>query len=81
MEIVAKRRLGAPETYREAFGRLAAASVLTEEQSRALQGWAGLRNVLAHMYTSIDLDRMYDALLEDERHLRDFAAIAARELA
>ncbi len=80
MEIVAKRALGTPETYRDAFVRLAGASVLSDEQARALQGWAGLRNVLAHMYTSIDYDRLYAALVEDKRHLRDFAATAAREL-
>lgn len=80
MEVVAKRGLGTPETYRDAFSRLAAAALLTEEQSRALQGWAGLRNVLAHMYTNIDYDRLHAALVEDKRHLRDFAAVAAREL-
>lgn len=44
-------------------------------------GWAGLRNVLAHMYTSIDLDRLYAAMTEDKPAVRDFARIAARELA
>lgn len=81
MEMVAKRSLGTPETYREAFTRLAVASVITTEQSTALQGWAGLRNVLAHMYTNLDYDRLYEALVEDKRHLRAFAALAARELA
>jgi len=81
MEIVAKRALGAPETYRDAFARLAAARVITAEESAALQGWAGLRNVLAHLYTELDLDRLYDALVEDKAVLRAFAAIAARELA
>lgn len=80
MEIVAKRALGAPETYRDAFTRLAAAGVITREQSIALQGWAGLRNVLAHMYTNLDYDRLFEALVEDKAHLRSFAAIAAREL-
>lgn len=51
MELVAKRGLGVPETYRDAFVRLAQDGLLTAEQSVALQGWAGLRNVLAHLYT------------------------------
>ncbi|MEO7092735.1 MAG: HepT-like ribonuclease domain-containing protein, partial [Polyangiales bacterium] len=43
MEIVAKRGLGVPETYRDAFVRLAQAGILTPEASTALQAWAGLR--------------------------------------
>jgi uncharacterized protein YutE (UPF0331/DUF86 family) len=81
IEIVAKRGLGTPETYRDAFTRLAGAGLITAEQSLALQAWAGLRNVLAHMYTNLDYDRLYGALLEDKQTLRAFAAIAARELA
>lgn len=80
MEVVAKRGLGVPETYREAFARLAQDGVLTAEQSAALQAWAGLRNVLAHMYTELDLDRLYAALGEDKDVLRQFGRIAAREL-
>ncbi len=80
MEIVAKRGLGVPETYRDAFVRLAQAGVITAAQSSALQGWVGLRNVLAHLYTAIDLDRVYAAMTEDKRDLRDFGRIAAREL-
>jgi uncharacterized protein YutE (UPF0331/DUF86 family) len=45
------------------------------------RGAPGLRNVLAHTYTSIDLDRLYAALTEDKTLIRDFGRIAARELA
>jgi uncharacterized protein YutE (UPF0331/DUF86 family) len=80
MEIVAKRALGVPATYRDAFARLAQAGLLTPEQATVLQGWAGLRNVLAHLYASIDLDRLYAAMTEDKTVLRELAQIAAREL-
>lgn len=80
MELVAQRGLGAPETYRDAFARLAQDHVITPEQASALQGWAGLRNVLAHMYANIDLDRLYAAMTEDKSVVRDFARIAAGEL-
>jgi uncharacterized protein YutE (UPF0331/DUF86 family) len=80
MEIVARRGLGVPDSYREAFVRLAQEGLLTPAQSRALQGWAGLRNVLAHLYASIDLDRLFAAVTEDKQHLRDFGRLAAREL-
>jgi uncharacterized protein YutE (UPF0331/DUF86 family) len=46
-----------------------------------LQSWAGLRNVLADRYTSIDLDRLHAAMQEDKAPLREFARKTARELA
>jgi uncharacterized protein YutE (UPF0331/DUF86 family) len=81
MEVVARRRLGVPETYRDAFARLAQAGVLSAEHALALQGWAGLRNVLAHLYTAIDLDRVHAALVEDKTPLREIGRLAAQELA
>jgi hypothetical protein len=36
--------------------------------------------VLAHLYTAIDVDRRYAALIEDKATVRDFGRIAAREL-
>lgn len=80
MELVARRGLGVPETYREAFVRLAQDGLLSAEQSTVLQAWAGLRNVLAHLYTTIDLDRLYAAMTEDKAVLRELGRIAAREL-
>jgi uncharacterized protein YutE (UPF0331/DUF86 family) len=81
MELVARRGLGVPETNREAFVRLAQDGLLTLEHSEVLQGWAGLRNVLAHLYTAIDLDRLHAAMVEDKEAVRAFGRIAARELA
>ena len=81
MEIVARRALGVPETYRDAFVRLAQAGVIDADASQALQGWAGLRNVLAHVYAAVDADHLYAALIEDKLPLRAFARVAARELA
>ncbi len=80
MELVAARGLGVPETYRDAFVRLAQAGVISSEASQTLQGWVGLRNVLAHVYAQLDLDRLHTALVEDRRPLREFGRIAAREL-
>lgn len=44
-----------------------------------LQGWAGMHNVLVHMYTAIDLDRVH-AALSRTASLRAFHAIVAKEL-
>jgi len=80
LAIAARRGLGIPETYREAFARLAQAGIITAEHASVLQGWAGLRNVLAHLYASIDLDRLFAALRSDLDPLRSFARVAAAEI-
>jgi uncharacterized protein YutE (UPF0331/DUF86 family) len=80
MEMVGRRGLGAPETYRDAFVRLSQAGLITPTQSIELQAWVGLRNVLAHMYTAVDLDQVYAAMTDNKSVLREFGRLAAAEL-
>ncbi len=80
MTLLARRGLGIPETYREAFSLLAQNGLITPELAGVLQGWAGIRNVLAHMYAEVDLDLLYAALTSDREPLEEFGRIAAREL-
>ena len=79
LAMISRRGLGIPQTYRDAFSLLARAGVLDAELATELEGWAGLRNVLAHVYTSLDLDRLHQALSETAP-LRRLHAVAAREL-
>jgi uncharacterized protein YutE (UPF0331/DUF86 family) len=80
LDLVARRGLGAPQTYREAFAVLARAGVIDDRLRAELQSWAGMRNVLVHLYTTLDLDRVH-AALGQTAPLRSFHAIVARELA
>lgn len=64
-------------TYQQAFANLAATGKLDEAFARKMMGWAGLRNVLAHQYASIDLGRVAAALHGELGDLDRFAAIAA----
>lgn len=80
LQIVAARSLGAPQSYRAAFDALARAGLIDADLAAELAGWAGLRNVLAHLYTTIDLDRMHAALSETAS-LRAFHRAAAATLA
>ena len=70
-----ERRLGS--TYREAFRQLADAELISLALANRLEGWAGLRNVLAHHYASIDYDLIHAALVGDLGDLEQLAAIAA----
>jgi uncharacterized protein YutE (UPF0331/DUF86 family) len=80
LAIVAARGLGTPQTYREAFALLTRARVVDASLAGELESWAGLRNVLVHIYTALDLDKLH-AALGHVQSLRAFHAIAAREMA
>ncbi|MFO1076707.1 MAG: DUF86 domain-containing protein [Planctomycetota bacterium] len=65
------------ETYQQAFARLADAGRLTPELARRMQGWAGLRNVLAHHYATIDYERIATAMTSELDDLEQFVVAAA----
>jgi len=67
--IVSDQGLTVPATYRAVFDSLRAAGWIDADLAVRLAGWAGLRNVIAHSYVDIDLDRVHAALLErDDLH-------------
>jgi len=80
LDLISKRGLGAPQTYREAFAVLAGAKIIDSQLLEELRAWAGMRNVLVHMYTELDLDRVH-AALSRTASLRTFHAIIAKALA
>lgn len=80
LAMLSKRKLGPPQSYREAFALLASAGVIDDELARSLERWAGFRNVLVHLYTTLDLDVVCRALGETAP-LEAFGRIAAAELA
>lgn len=77
--IVADRKLGAPPT--DAFLALARAKVVPSELLEPLAEWASLRNVIVHLYTKLDLQKLHAAYTTKAGVLRKFRALAARALA
>ena len=77
--LISRRGLGLPQSYREAFSSLARAGMISAELASQLSDWAGLRNVLVHVYTDLDLERIHRALGESAP-LVEFRSIVAREL-
>jgi len=49
-----------------------------EELASQLVGWAGLRNVLVHVYLDIDHERIFEILQSDLDQLQRFAEAVAR---
>jgi uncharacterized protein YutE (UPF0331/DUF86 family) len=73
-------RLGAPQNYGEAFHRLAEAGLLEPELAMRLTRAAGFRNVVAHTYGEIEMDRVYRAASEGPADLRAFLAALQEHL-
>lgn len=67
----------ASTTYQQAFEHLASTGKLDQALAERLKGWAGLRNVLAHHYASIDYARIATTLADELPDLEAFAAIVA----
>lgn len=78
--LIADAGFEAPETYRDAFAILVRHGVLDDDLGRRLQGWAGMRNVLVHLYLDIDHGITWDAIRNDLGDLRRLAEVAAERL-
>lgn len=79
LTMLARRKMGPPQSYREAFSLLAGAGVVDTNLAADLERWAGFRDVLVHLYTALDLDIVMKALGETAP-LEAFERLAAREL-
>jgi len=75
---LADRGWRSPRTYRETFEILRDQGVLDAELAVAMQGWAGLRNVLAHLHMDVDHARICEVLERELDQLDRFAAAVAR---
>ena len=67
-------RLGTPKNYGDAFQRLAEAGHLKPELAVRLIRAAGFRNVVAHAYKTLDMERVYRTAQEGPADLRAFLA-------
>ena len=76
--LIADRGWRPPATYRESFGTLREEGVLTKDLAARMEGWAGLRNVLVHLYLKVDHERLWEVLTGELDQLEDFAAAVAK---
>ena len=76
--LIASEGWPSPGTYRETFQVLAKHGVLPEELAVQMEGWAGMRNVLVHLYLEIDHGLVFEALSTELGQLEAFAAAISR---
>lgn len=79
--LIAERGWKTPTTYREAFEILRDEGVLSSEMAEQMEAWAGLRNVLVHLYLEVDPDRLFEILRTDLDQLEAYAASLSRAVA
>ena len=76
---IASARLGrAPASYRESFGLAAQAGVIDTELAARLAPAAGLRNILVHEYTDVDLEQVAGGVPLALRYFSAYVAGVAR---
>lgn len=67
-------------SYKDAMDVLCEEGLLDRDLADRLKGWMGFRNVLVHLYLTIDHGRTYDAIRDDLSDLGQFAVAMARLL-
>lgn len=78
--ITAKRLQTVPEDYAACFGALGDAGIIPPELATRLQQMARFRNLLVHVYWTIDYGRVYEVLARDLGDLRAFAGVVSQLL-
>ncbi|PEA55049.1 hypothetical protein CON64_10240 [Bacillus pseudomycoides] len=69
MHIVASKKLGLPQSSREAFDLLVEANVINKDLGNNLKAMVGFRDIAVHDYQSVNLDIVQKII---EKHLGDF---------
>ena len=73
--IVSTRKLGLPQTKREAFILLEENNIIDSKMSKNMQGLVGFRNIAVHDYKEIDEEILKDVIENHLNDLLDFARI------
>ncbi len=78
--IISREKLERPETYQEVFLILGEHGILPEDFAVKFAPSAGLRNILVHMYTKIDIGRLYYYLQNNIDDIEQFGKYIAQYL-
>lgn len=75
MYIVSNRKLGVPQTKKEAFIKLEENNLIPKDVSSNMQKMIGCRNIAIHDYKQIDEEVLADVIENHLNDLTDFAKI------
>ena len=73
--ICAFNKFSEPSTYRNVFRILNQNEIIDKELSEKMEQWAGLRNLIAHVYGDVDEQKIFNIIKTD---LGDFEKFIAK---
>jgi uncharacterized protein YutE (UPF0331/DUF86 family) len=76
--LIAERGWRTPSSNRDSLRVLTDNGVLDPALAADLEGWAGLRNVLVHLYLDVDHETVFEIVQTDLDQLERFAQAVAR---
>ena len=76
MHIVSRKKLGVPQSSRDAFELLAQAHLISEELMISLKGMVGFRNIAVHNYQALKLEVVVHIIEERLHDLNAFKRCA-----
>ena len=71
--VISDLGLRQPEDYKDTMQVLLEEGILDHELAAHLKEWMGFRNVLVHLYLTIDHGKCWEAIQNDLGHLEAFA--------
>lgn len=77
MYVISTRKLGTPQTKKEAFELLEQNNLISSEICKNIKGMIGFRNIAIHDYKQIDEEILKDVI---ENHLNDLIEFARQML-
>lgn len=77
MYIVSTRKLGIPQTKKEAFKKLEENDIISKDMSKNMQNMTGFRNIAIHDYKEINEEILKEVI---EKHLNDLLEFARQML-
>lgn len=78
--LLAARELPKADTYRDVFFRLADAGLLDADLARRMADWASARNIVAHRYPVLDLERLHRAITDELGDFDGFLEAVERQV-
>ena len=77
MYIVSTRKLGIPQTKKEAFKKLEENNIISKDMSKNMQNMTGFRNIAIHDYKEINEEILKEVI---EKHLNNLLEFARQML-
>ncbi len=78
--VISDLGLRQPEDYKDTMQVLCEEGILEDGLAAQLKDWMGFRNVLVHLYLTIDHGKCWDTIQNDLGHLEAFAGRMERFL-